>query len=82
VIPRPDPALDAAIPEKWGHIRTPGEKAKIAESQAPVIRVTIGRVDVRAQFPAGAVTQAPPRRKQASPLSLEEYARQRSEGRR
>lgn len=47
--------------------------------EAPVIRVTIGRVDVRAELPAAASRPAP-RRAQASALSLEEYAKQRREG--
>jgi len=44
------------------------------DDHAPIIRVTIGRVDVRA------VTQAPPARRATPPapkLSLEEYLRSR-----
>jgi len=50
-------------------------------SAAPVIRVTIGRVDVRAQFPAApaAPSSRPPR---TLALSLEEYSKQRAGGRR
>lgn len=47
--------------------------------EAPVIRVNIGRVEVRAEFPPP-VTRPAARRSQSSALSLEEYARQRKEG--
>jgi len=46
----------------------------------PVIRVTIGRVDVRAQFSSPAA--APARHTRSAALSLDEYLKQRSEGRR
>ena len=51
-------------------------------SQSPIIRVTIGRIDVRAQFPAHspAVSATQPRKTAA--LSLDEYMKQRSEGKR
>jgi len=53
----------------------------VAEPLAPVVRVTIGRVEVRAQFPAA--SSAPvPRRSRASTLSLEDYLKQRNEGKR
>ena len=48
---------------------------------APVIHVSIGRVEVRAEFPAPA-PRPNPRQPQAPKLSIEEYARQRSEGKR
>jgi hypothetical protein len=50
--------------------------------EPPVIRITIGRVDVRAQFSPPAPLTAADRPKRASTLSLEEYAKQRREGRR
>jgi hypothetical protein len=46
-----------------------------------VVRVTIGRVEVRAQFPAAPSPQAP-RRSRVSSLSLEDYLKQRSGGKR
>jgi hypothetical protein len=47
----------------------------------PIIRVTIGRVDVRAEFPAPSPARAP--RRPATPtLSLQDYAKERSEGKR
>ena len=52
-----------------------------AEPAAPVIRVTIGRVDVRAEFPARPAAPAPVRRPPPT-LSLEDYARERREGKR
>lgn len=47
----------------------------------PVIKVTIGRVDVRAEFPPASSPSAVTRR-QSGGVSLEEYAKQRHEGRR
>lgn len=50
-----------------------------APETTPTINVTIGRVDVRAVFPQ---PQAQPaRRARPAPMSLDEYVRQRSEGR-
>jgi hypothetical protein len=52
-----------------------------AASSTPTIRVTIGRIDVRAITPPA----PPPRPKQARPgptLSLDDYARQRKGGER
>lgn len=48
--------------------------------ESPVIRVTIGRVDVRAQFPAP--EPSPIRRARPATPSLNEYLKQRSEGKR
>ncbi len=57
------------------------QRAAAAESPAPVIRVTIGRVDVRAEFPPS--TSRPEVRKtEPARLSLDEYMKQRSEGKR
>jgi hypothetical protein len=53
----------------------------VAEPAAPVVRVTIGRVEVRAQFPAAPSAPATPRSR-ALTLSLEDYLKQRSGGRR
>jgi hypothetical protein len=55
--------------------------ARASLPAAPVVRVSIGRVEVRAEFPAPA---SRPSVRQATPptLSVEEYARQRSEGKR
>ncbi|MGC2696896.1 MAG: hypothetical protein WA738_14010 [Candidatus Angelobacter sp.] len=59
------------------------EQARSSESEAPVIRVSIGRIDVRAQFSAAATpSPAPPRNTRRTALSLDEYLKQRSEGKR
>lgn len=56
------------------------------ESVAPTIRVTIGRIDVRAVMPDSKQSPrsaaAAPARKAHSPLSLEEYLKQRNGGER
>jgi hypothetical protein len=57
---------------------SPGIDSRAA---APVIRVTIGRVDVRAEFPATA-PRPTARQTQTPTLSVEEYAKQRKEGKR
>jgi hypothetical protein len=49
--------------------------------ERPVVRVTIGRIDVRAQFTPAAPGPASSPRKAAT-LSLDEYLKQRSEGKR
>lgn len=48
-----------------------------AADPAPAIRVSIGRIEVRAAAPP---PPAPPRRPPAPPVSLAEYLRQRAEG--
>jgi hypothetical protein len=53
-----------------------------ASPEAPVIRVTIGRIDVRAQFTASAPSPATTGHKRPGALSLDEYLKQRSEGKR
>ena len=66
-----------------GPATPPGRRNAVANSaaQQPVIKVTIGRVDVRAEFPV-APPQPAMNRRQSSGMSLEEYARQRNEGKR
>jgi hypothetical protein len=59
----------------------PPASAASASAKAPTIRVTIGRVEVRAEFPAS-TTRPAARPAQPAALSLEEYARQRREGKR
>ncbi|MGB9178810.1 MAG: hypothetical protein WCB68_06125 [Pyrinomonadaceae bacterium] len=58
-----------------------------AESSSPTIRVTIGRIDVRAVMPDSkpaprAAASSAPARKTHGPLSLEEYLKQRNGGKR
>ena len=81
----PDP--ESAIPLAVG-LHQPRQVIQAAERRPnpervePVIRVTIGRVDIRAEFPAPVMRQSPPPRSKPSALSLDEYLKQRSEGRR
>ena len=72
-----------AFPVSSSPSRKSAERERNATSvdAAPVVRVSIGRVEVRAEFPA----TAPRTSSQRSPsltLSLDEYARQRREGKR
>ncbi len=53
-----------------------------APNGAPVIRVTIGRVEVRADFGQAKTRHAPATRPKPAGLSLDEYLKQRGEGRR
>jgi len=54
-----------------------------ALQQPPTVQVTIGRVEVRAvTAPPSAAPQRPLERRMAARLSLDEYLRQRNEGRR
>lgn len=52
------------------------------QRQAPVIRVTIGRIDVRAQFPSPAASSENKKRTRTAATPLNEYLKQRSEGKR
>jgi hypothetical protein len=59
---------------------THGEAAPFRAPEAPpTISVTIGRVDVRAVFPQPQAQR--PRRAHPAPMSLDEYLKQQSEGR-
>ena len=71
---RPLPALPA---HDRGASRRNTERP--TESEPPVIRVTIGRIDVRAQF-TPASSPAPARHGRPATLTVEEYLRQRREG--
>jgi hypothetical protein len=57
------------------------ERSADARSSAPVVKVSIGRVEIRAEFPA-AVAKTSPQRSPSLGLSLDEYARLRREGKR
>ena len=63
-------------------LESPSREA--AESLQPTIRVTIGRIDVRAVMPDAKQAQhrSAPARKAHGPLSLEEYLKQRNGGER
>jgi hypothetical protein len=77
----PQVASAAPASESLHHPQARRDAFLTAAPQAPTIRVTIGRVDVRAEFP-NVPSRPAPRRRQATPLSLEEYAKQRAEGKR
>jgi hypothetical protein len=49
--------------------------------ESPMVRITIGRIDVRAQFTSSAPVPAA-RQQRPATLSLDEYLKQRSEGKR
>ncbi len=74
------PKRDAAEAPMYGPRRE--ISAQPMETTESVIRVTIGRVDVRAEFPAAASARPAARRRQAPALSLDDYLRQRNEGKR
>lgn len=78
---RSDPLLP--VPLIAGLTAVPPGHHSLTDSgpQQPMIKVTIGRVDVRAEFPSASAPSAATRR-QSGGMSLEEYARQRSEGKR
>lgn len=52
------------------------------EPQPPIIRVTIGRIDVRAQFSTSTASSSAALPRRQAGLSLDEYMKQRSEGKR
>jgi hypothetical protein len=58
------------------------DQTRGAEPEGPVIRISIGRIDVRAQFSAATSSPAPARNARPAPLSLDEYLKQRREGKR
>ncbi len=74
------PAVLSTVPT--GAERKTGLRESVfsAGSTAPVIRVSIGRIDVRAELPAPA-PHAPPKQR-APTMSLDEYAKLRAEGQR
>ena len=79
ILPSQRPSPTAAAPR----IDLPRHAAASpAEAAPPVIRVTIGRVDVRAEFPPAAAPRPAPARRAAPALSLDDYLKQRSEGKR
>lgn len=66
--------------EKVASAAVESSPREAAETSSPTIRVTIGRIDVRAVLPDSNSTQRPssaPARKTHGPLSLEEYLKQR-----
>jgi len=76
MLPLSDPPARPLAPPPARRTQPSGE-----DPAAPVIRVTIGRIDVRAQLSAAPAARAP-RRAPPAALSLEDYARERREGKR
>ena len=58
------------------------DQTSTSAQEAPVVRVTIGRVDVHAHFPPPAPSPAATRQVRPPALSLEQYLKERSEGKR
>jgi len=58
-------------------VTTPVEKLAAPLQRSPVVQVTIGRIEVRAQLPPAS---QPQRKAGATVMSLEEYLRRRKEG--
>jgi hypothetical protein len=52
------------------------------EHRAPIVRVTIGRIEVRAEIAAPAAAAPAARPLQVPTLTLDEYLKQRQEGKR
>jgi hypothetical protein len=70
----------APAPPRSGGVRTP-DAAAISQSAEPSVQVSIGRVEVRAVFPEPPVRRAPSARPRTT-LSLDDYLRPRTGGRR
>jgi hypothetical protein len=83
VFSRVAPQLQQPLSTRENHPTMEGRRDPAAATQgAPVIRVTIGRIDVRADFPAPAPARAATTPPRAPMLSLEDYLKQRREGKR
>jgi hypothetical protein len=67
--------------KRWGQLTSePETKASRAHSPAPTIRVTIGRVEVRATRPPAPQQPRVERQRPRPALTLDEYLKQRNEG--
>ena len=83
-IPKPDPTVpltSATQPPAERPARL-AERAMPERSEAPVIRVTIGRIEVRAQVASAKPERVPAMQSKTAALSLDDYLKQRREGRR
>jgi hypothetical protein len=80
--PAYDPVHASEAINRPGDTRAPQRTVINSEPHAPVIRVTIGRIDVRAEFPSPSSAPSTTKRTRSSALSLEAYLRQRNGGRR
>ncbi|HEX6650077.1 MAG TPA: hypothetical protein VF075_11065 [Pyrinomonadaceae bacterium] len=80
ISPKPQSvAYEAQQPSRTS--RGDNSQASIPAEQPETVVVTIGRVDVRAVFTQPTATRQP-NRESAKPMSLDQYLKQRSEGRR
>jgi hypothetical protein len=73
----PHDSVNAGVAQRTGK----NSSQLVPERASPVVRITIGRVEVRAQFPAAPSAPAA-RPSRALTLSLEDYLKQRSRGQR
>ena len=71
-----DPARPSATRVTFPARRQPNE----LQAEPPIVRVTIGRIEVRAETPPPPARKSPPRSKPT--LSLDAYLKERKEGRR
>ena len=79
--PALQPRPVSPVPPRLNPVSQPafGESSNLRAAEVPTIQVTIGRIEIRATPPAAPV----PKPRPASPtLSLDDYLRQRNEGRR
>jgi hypothetical protein len=76
-----DSSLHGSVQPEVAERTTKNSSQSVGEPVPPVVRVTIGRVEVRAQFPVAPSAPATGRPR-ASTLSLEDYLKQRIGGRR
>lgn len=82
MVPDPFASLASAAPQETVSSTAQANTQAAVPTEAPdTVVVTIGRVDVRAVFAPPAAAPRP-NRSQAQPMSLDEYLKQRSEGRR
>jgi hypothetical protein len=78
---------DSTLPDPYSpapslaFVGMPIERRESLDAAAPVVRVTIGRVEVRAELPSPKARTAAPRTRPAT-TSLDDYLKQRAEGRR
>jgi hypothetical protein len=82
---RRPPIAVTVLPQRIPVQPTAGEASEaptVSPPTAPIIRVNIGRIEVRAVMPSPQATARPAPSRPASTLSLEDYLKQRREGRR
>lgn len=78
--PKPDDPIMKRLTPKVEPLRELHIKPAVKSETAPTIRVTIGRIEVRAKMPPPSKTQRAAPVKTSPTLSLNDYLKQRSEG--